>query len=423
MTPPVRRLVQSILNSVDPEPLVRRSLQGETNSEFAGILACGKAAGSMLRGVPRDVRDRAERILVVSTTECPQELLREGVRWLQADHPTPTDRSVRAGEAALEFVTTVPTNGRLLVLLSGGSSALLCLPRSPLHVGDLTAATDGLLRSGATIEELNVVRKHCEVLKGGGLAAAASGAALIVLILSDVIGDGLATIGSGPTSPDETSFADAVQVLHDYGLTDASPRVSEFLSRGVRGEERETHRSCEAFWGRVSNHIIGNNALAVDAACAELADLGYRVLTRRFRVVGSAAERGRELALAALEAARSVRGPAAIVWGGETTVAVGEQAGAGGRCQECALAAAIEIDGRADITIVTLATDGRDGPTDAAGAVVNGETVSTMRRAGVDPSAALARHDSHTALGAVSALIKTGPTESNVNDVMIALVG
>jgi hydroxypyruvate reductase len=344
----------------------------------------------------------------------------EGWECLHADHPLPTPRNLVAAQRVLEWIQRLSPSDALLVLLSGGASAMLCLPRPPLTLADLVAVTDALLRAGAPIEELNAVRKHAEVLKGGGLAAACPAGRIVTLILSDVLGDRLDVIGSGPTAPDPTTFTDALAVLDRRGALDAAPALTALLRRGVAGREPETVKPGDPLWLRVENIVIGNNRLALDAACAEAAARGYVIAERREMVQGDAADAGRTLARAAL--GLRARRPACIAWGGETTVTVGAATGRGGRNQELALAAALALEGQPGVTILSLATDGRDGPTDAAGAIVDGDTARQIRAAGLDPADALRRHDSYTALDAAGALLRTGPTGTNVNDIMLALI-
>lgn len=427
-------MIPEVLGAARPGPLAARAaVEAGVLAGPCGLLAVGKAAAAMAAGV-RDAGLPAGPVLVVGPAGPPGAAAAPGVpgaETLAADHPVPTARSVAAAARARAFVASMDAGETLLVLLSGGASAMLCLPREPLTLADLAAVTDALLRAGAPIGELNAVRKHCEVLKGGGLAAASGAGRVITLILSDVLGDPLDVIGSGPTAPDPTTFADALAVLERRGALDASPAVTALLRRGVAGEEPETVKPGGPRWARVDNRVIGNNRLATDAAAEACARAGFKVVQRRGAVEGEAAEVGRGLARAAAALAAASDAPAvvggAIVWGGETTVTVGGAPGLGGRNQELALAAAVELERAAPrgagVTMLSLATDGRDGPTDAAGAVVDGSTAAAIRAAGIDPADALARHDSHRALDAAGALVRTGPTGTNVNDVMVALWG
>ena len=428
-----------------PGPLVQRAM-GTGRFGTTWIVSIGKASAAMASAAVGELGERARGVVGVGlgggggVPSLARGALRVGDwsgagerlgagEWLVADHPVPSERNVAAATRVLEFVRRVPSEETLLVLLSGGASAMLCLPREPLTLGDVAAVTEALLRAGAPIEELNAVRKHCEVLKGGGMAAARGGCGagrIVTLVLSDVLGDRLDVIGSGPTAPDPTTFAGALAVLERRGVLEASPAMTALLRRGAAGGEPETVKPGDLLWARVENRVIGNNRLAIDAAAAACRAAGYAVVACREGVEGEAAAVGRALAAEARRLATETgeggaRG--AIVWGGETTVTVGDATGLGGRNQELALAAAMELDGVEGITVLSLATDGRDGPTDAAGGVVDGSTAGAMRAAGFGPAEALTRHDSYRALAAAGALVTTGPTGTNVNDVMVALVG
>ncbi len=448
-------IIPEILRAVSPGPLVVRAFQHGLPGA-CHILAVGKASGTMAEAAVGVLGGQVRGGGVVGVDEkCPTLTLRA----LWGDHPVPTGRNVEAAREVLACVEECRADETLLVLLSGGASALLCLPREPLTLKDIADVTGALLHAGAPIEELNTVRKHCEVLKGGGLvrAAAAAGSQQVVcLILSDVLGDRLDVIGSGPTAPDPTTFAEALSVLEKRGALGVSPVVTALLHRGCDGIEPETIKPGDPIWASVENRVIGNNQLVINAACDAFKREGYEIVERREGVEGEAAEVGRTLACKAMLLRANGRSKVAIVWGGETTVTVGEADGKGGRCQELSLAAAILL-GRHDcgagfqpaqdaqgaqagslhhklmtasqgtefprITIASLATDGRDGPTDAAGAVVDETTAATIRDAGIDPHTALKNHDSYHALKAARVLLRTGPTGTNINDLMVALVG
>ncbi len=432
------RIITEVLAAVEPGELVRVGLAGMEIGPCR-VLAVGKAAAAMAEAAVGELGGRVRGVLgvgpgdggVASLARGDPSRLGVGVGWFAADHPIPTARNVAAAERVREFVRGMAAEESLLVLLSGGASAMLCLPREPLTLGDIAAVTEALLRAGAPIEELNAVRKHCEALKGGGLAAARGGwggcgaGRVVTRVLSDVLGDRLDVIGSGPTAPDPTTFADALAVLERRGVLEAAPAVTALLRRGAAGGEPETVKPGDPLWARVENRVIGNNRLAVDAAAAACRAAGYAVVGWREGVEGEAAVVGRDLAAEARRLANENGeggGRRAIVWGGETTVTVGDATGLGGRNQELALAAAVELEGVEGITVLSLATDGRDGPTDAAGGIVDASTAGAIRAAGIEPGEALARHDSHRALAAAGALVTTGPTGTNVNDVMVALV-
>lgn len=425
----VPAIIQAILHAVASGPLVEAALAERVSlSGPCRVLAVGKASVPMAKAAARLLGGQIRAMLVVEPEGSPSAsvagMVQDGTsseRWV-ADHPIPTARNIAAAERVREFVAGVPAEETLLVLLSGGASAMLCLPREPLGLDDIAEVTDAMLRAGAPIESLNAVRKHCEVLKGGGLTAASGAGRLVSLVLSDVLGDRLDVIGSGPTAPDPTNFTDALHELDRWGVSDASPAVAALLAKGAVGEVPETVKPDDPLWSRVENHIIGSNLLAIDAAVEAVSAAGYAIVSRREMVQGEAAEIGRALVRSARELQDSGRTPAAIVWGGETTVTVGDASGIGGRNQELALAASIELDAVDGLTVLSLATDGRDGPTDAAGGVADGTTCARVREAGIDPALALNTHDSHAALDAAGALVRTGPSGTNVNDVMLALI-
>ena len=417
------RVVRAVLEAASPGPMVRRALDAHPlPSGSCRLLAVGKASCTMAEAALEVLGGRVASALVVGVDGGPgvQSPL---IERLVADHPLPTARNTAAAERVRAFAADAAAAESLLVLLSGGASALLCLPRRSLGLQQIASVTDALLRAGAPIEALNTVRKHCEVLKGGGLAAMSGAGSLMALVLSDVLGDRLDVIGSGPTAPDPTTFVDALGVLERWGVDGVSPAVHALLRRGAAGEESETVKPGDPIWARVQNRVIGGNHVAIDAAVEAVRSDGGEIAGRRERVEGEAAAVGRSLAREARSLLIGNGTPSrALVWGGETTVTVGTASGLGGRNQELALAAAIGLDGASGVSVLSLATDGRDGPTDAAGACVDGQTCARIRRAGIDPNEALGRHDSHTALDAAGALRRTGPTGTNINDVMMAIV-
>ncbi len=312
----------------------------------------------------------------------------------------------------------------VLLLLSGCGSALLPAPSAGVTLEDLQVTTDLLLRSGANIVDLNAVRKHLSSLKGGQLARMAAPAPVVALVLSDVVGDPMDVIASGPTAPDPTTFAQAWDVVERYALTDAVPKsVSAHLLAGLRGEVPETPKPGDCLFDRVHNVIVGSNALAAQAAVARAEALGYAALLLTTFIEGEA----REIAKVAVALARSLKEtghpvplPACLVWGGETTVTVSGQ-GKGGRNQELALAAALGLEGIEGVAVMALATDGTDGPTDAAGAVVDGSTAVRARERGWDLRDALQANNAYPLLSDVGDLLRLGPTGTNVNDILVLL--
>jgi hydroxypyruvate reductase len=310
----------------------------------------------------------------------------------------------------------------LVILLSGGASALLPIPAEGLTLLDKQKATSLLLRSGATIAQVNAVRKHLSAIKGGRLAQATR-ADVLTMVLSDVRGDDLGTIGSGPTTPDPTTFRDAVTIIRDHRLWRRMPvRVRIHLVEGMAGWQDETPKARSRIFRRVNCAVLGNNRVAVEAAAKAARALGYDVVLVDEFLTGEAAEVGTWIAKLgeALQRAK-LRRRLVLIAGGETTVTV-KGNGRGGRAQEFALAAALALRGTSRIWCIGMGTDGRDGPTDAAGAVVDGSTVDRGKRKGYDAARYLARNDSFNFFKNVGGHIKTGLTGTNVNDLYLLFV-
>ena len=313
----------------------------------------------------------------------------------------------------------------MLCLISGGGSALWPAPAEGVTLAEKQDVTASLLRGGATIRELNAVRKHLSRLKGGQLARWASPARLVSLIMSDVIGDPLDFIASGPTAPDTTSFADAVRIIEKYGVT-LPHGVQERLERGSRGEIAETPKPGDPVFERARNYIIANNRLVVDTARETARKRGFHTLVLSSVLEGESKEVGRFFAAIAREAGRTgdpVGPPSCVLAAGETTVTVRGD-GVGGRNQEMALAWAMAMeDWDRPTCFASVATDGTDGPTDAAGGIVDPETIGRARKADLDPSDYLARNDSFCFLERTGDLIMTGPTQTNLMDLQVLLAG
>jgi glycerate 2-kinase len=330
-----------------------------------------------------------------------------------------------AAEAVTTVLATTTARDRVLLLLSGGASALLPSPVDGISLADLQTVTEHLLRAGATICEINAVRKHLSRLSGGQLARLAQPASVVALILSDVVGDPLDVIASGPTAPDPTTYATAQAILARYDLVEQiPPSVLMHLEEGTAERIAETPKPGDPVFANVTNVIVGSNRLAALAATVEAKRLGYNTLLLTTFMEGEA----REVARVTAALAKGIRTygdpvqrPACLVWGGETTVTVRGQ-GKGGRNQELALAAALAMEGLPDVSLLALATDGTDGPTDAAGAIVDGHTAEIARESGWDPAATLVDNNAYPLLDAVGALLRTGPTGTNVNDIAVLLV-
>jgi glycerate 2-kinase len=428
------RLLKAGLGAVDPGAALSHAVRRTGSRLWVGdrrydlsahsrlaVIGAGKASARMAAALERAVGSRLSRGLVVVKYGHGAPTRR--IEICEAGHPIPDQAGQRAAARILELIGTLSPDDLLFVLLSGGASSLLAAPASGLTLLDKRKTTDLLLRSGATIHDINCVRKHLSSIKGGRLAAATK-ARIASLILSDVQGDDLGTIGSGPTAPDPSTFADACAVLQRYGIWDAAPhRVRAYLLGGRRGLHDDTPKPGSPLFRRVQNHIIGNNTKAVEAVAVAARLAGFRPLILTTSLSGEAKDvarvfgsMGRELAASN----RPVERPACVIAGGEVTVTVRGQ-GKGGRAQEFALAAALEIAGVPNVWIAAAGTDGTDGPTDAAGAVVDGGTVAHAARLGLDPRDALRRSDSYAFFRKAGGLIVTGPTGTNVNDLYLLL--
>jgi hydroxypyruvate reductase/glycerate 2-kinase len=431
-----RIIWQAAVAAVDPFALVRDTLTNppaELREALAGngrilVVGGGKAGTSMAAGLEAALADRPER--VTGVVNVPAESVRplQAIR-LHAARPAGTNQPTPEGLAGvceiLALVRSAGPDDVCLCLLSGGGSALLPAPPEGLTLADKQQVTLLLHRCGATIDEMNCVRKHLSAVKGGRLAQAFHGRILVSLILSDVIGDPLDVIASGPTAADPTTFADALDVLDRYGLScQVSLVVVDHLRRGMTGEIAETLKSLPA---NVHNLVLGNNARALAVAEEKAAELGYRVLNLGAFIEGET----RQVADVFAGIVRSIRTdgkplspPACVLSGGETTVTLGPDDGKGGRNQEFVLATAVRLGATAMRNVVVLSggTDGEDGPTDAAGAIVDGGTLNRAADKGLSPIGYLDRHDTYPFFEATGDLLKTGLTQTNVMDVRVILI-
>jgi glycerate 2-kinase len=341
----------------------------------------------------------------------------------EAGHPVPDLAGQQAAGQILTLLNQLTADDLVFVLLSGGASSLLPAPAPGVTLADKQQATALLLLSGATIHEINAVRKHLSAMKGGRMAAATR-ARMITLILSDVLGDDLGTIGSGPTAPDGTTYADAIQTLRRYGIwKKVSPKVRAHLLKGHRGAYPESPKPGAWMFRRVQNHIIGNNQAAVVSVSKVAKRAGLHPLILTTSLQGEAREAAKWFGAIAREIIatdRPIRRPACLIAGGELTVTVRGK-GRGGRAQEFALAAARELAGLPNVWIAGFGTDGTDGPTDAAGAIVDGHTLARAAQLDVDLMDALDRNDAYHFFKTVGGLIHTGPTGTNVNDLYLLI--
>ncbi len=416
---------RAALASVDPEICLLRALDEiELPSGKVWVVGMGKASARMAVACEQFFAGRLAGGLVITADGC--AVPTERVTVVEAGHPVPDERGMAAAAEIAELAERVGERDVLLVLISGGGSALAPLPAAGLNLVDIRRTADLLLRSGATIQEMNTVRKHLEELKGGGLARRAAAGQVISLILSDVVGDQVESIASGPTAADPSTFQEAWEVLGRYGLTEHVPQpVREHLQEGLAGRVAETVKLGDEALCRVRNVIVGSAATAAAAAAGAAEDLGYRALILASAVQGEAREVGRVCAAVAQELVRwgrPVPPPAMLVLAGETTVTV-RGGGKGGRNQELALSASLGMEGLDAALVCALGTDGRDGPTDTAGAMVDGRSAERMRAGGVDPRGALTENDAYPALKASGDLLFTGPTGTNVADLYLIVSG
>ena len=395
----------------------RISIRSEALPEVGGrkvVAALGKAGPALADAWLDLLPGWADELLVLAPHGVPvSDRVAQTGEVLRGAHPTPDEQGEASCRRLLERAADLGENDLLVVLLSGGASALLAAPRPGLSLEDIRTTTTLLLKAGATIHRLNAVRRQLLAAGGGGLGRAAAPARVVTLVLSDVLGDPLPDIASGPTVPSPTTAADACRVLAGLGLLDTVPAaVVDFL-------RHTADLPAAAGWVERSRvHVLANNRTAVDAAAADLAGRGYQTTVEAASLEGEARAQGERLARLA-EAAGSPR-PAALVAGGETTVTV-RGSGRGGRNHELALAAALELSGRPPVVILAAGTDGIDGSTDAAGALVDANTPMRARLAGVDLAASLANNDSGPALAAAGDAIRTGPTGTNVCDLVLVL--
>ncbi|MCK6492938.1 MAG: glycerate kinase [Nitrospira sp.] len=428
-------LLQASLRAVDPYEAVRRQVRWRPGSLTIGdrhyrigadrrvvVVGAGKASARMAQALEGRVGRRIEAGLVV--VKDGHGAPTERIRIVEAGHPVPDARGQEAARQVLELVRTLNRDDLLIVLLSGGASSLLPAPAAGLTLEDKQQTTKLLLRSGATIQEMNAVRKHLSLVKGGQLAAATR-ARVTSIILSDVIGNDLSTIGSGPTAPDATTFLEAWRILERYGVATQVPAaVRKRLQSGMERTITETPKPGAALFRRVHNCLIGNNEAAVEAARKAARAQRLHSLVLSTTVTGEAREVAKVFGAIAREIVvrgRPVPSPCCVIAGGETTVTM-RGVGKGGRAQEFALAAALEIAGLPNVWVVGFATDGTDGPTPGAGAIVSGDTVSRAHRKGEDPIRALLNNDAYPFFETLDGHIITGPTGTNVNDLYLLLV-
>jgi hydroxypyruvate reductase len=403
---------------VEPSALTRGWLnrhQLATGVEKVLVVGAGKAAAGMAAGCERALDARRIGGMVIVPEGCEVPLSSVGVRV--AGHPLPDERGAVA-TAELCRLLAASECGPVLCLISGGASSLMIEPLPPLTMVEKMAVNRLLLACGADIGEVNTVRKHLSAVKGGGLLRRTRARPIMTLVLSDVVGDDPSVIGSGPTTADPSTFADALAIVGKYRIADRiAPAARDLLNRGARGDLAETVKPSDQETAGAESIIIGSNRLALTAAAEEARHLGYEPMVDATPLVGETRQRARQW-LADVRPGVEGRRRCAIA-GGETTVTV-RGAGRGGRNQEFALALAGPLAGSA-VAVLSAGTDGIDGPTDAAGAFVDGETLARARAKGLDPAAALEQNDSYRFFDRLGDLLRCGPTGTNVMDIKLAV--
>jgi glycerate 2-kinase len=437
MSRSIDAIIRAALAAVDPITAVRNVLQRSGNLlHVAGhnydlatierifVIGAGKAGAPMAQAMETVLGERINGGCVV--VKYGHDAPTHHIEIIQAAHPLPDEAGLAAGATIMALAQQATAADLVICLLSGGGSALLEALADDISLADLRTTTDLLLACGATIGEINTLRKRLSLVKGGQLARAVAPAALLTLVLSDVVGSPLDVIASGPTVPDHSTWADAWAVVNRHALAQRLPAsVAARLDAGRTGALAETPKVGDPLFERTQTVVVGDNAVAAMAAQTAAQQHGFQSLLFSTYIEGEA----REVAKVAVALGREVHvhgrpiaPPACVILGGETTVTLGDALGKGGRNQELALAGALALAGSTGITLVSLATDGSDGPTDAAGGIVDGSTVARGAQLGLDAHDALRRHDAYPYLESTGALLRTGPTRTNVNDLIFVFV-
>jgi hydroxypyruvate reductase/glycerate 2-kinase len=430
----VGKIFKDALEKVDPSILVKGYAEQIhsyiTAKEVSRIVVVGfgKAAYQMAKAFEEELSADLviEGVIVTKYGHAEKSESLNNIKVYEAAHPIPDENGVRASEEIVGLLKNADEKTLVLCLVSGGGSALFVCPYKGITLAEKQAVTDLLMKAGADITELNAVRKHISMVKGGRLAEIASPAEIVTFMISDVVGDKLDVIASGPTVPDTSKFRDAINAINKYGLAEKVPAsVMKVLSKGDEGLIPETPKKKAAVFKKVNNIIIGSNRKALDAAASSARSMGYETKILSSKVIGDAHDAARWLAEMALESKarkdRLKKEPMCLICGGETTVTV-KGKGKGGRNTEFALVFAMEVEGVEGITMLSAGTDGTDGPTDAAGAVVNGGTIGIAKGLGLDPGKYLEENDSYNFFKKMGSLIITGPTGTNVMDIQIVVI-
>ena len=427
------QIINNALKAVDPaaavhnyfnaHPDIETQIQNTPGRVF--VVGAGKAGSPMALATSERFGNKIAGGLVIVKYDHLGKEVPSGITLKEAGHPVPDEAGLNAAQEIAALLNQAGADDTILCLISGGGSALLTLPVEGLTLADLQDTTSSLLAAGSIINEINTIRKHLSAIKGGGLANMATPARVFTLILSDVVGDPLEVIASGPTVPDPTTFADSWAIVKQYQLESKLPQpVIARLMAGLNGRIPDTPKPNNPLFLQVHNAIIGSNRIAAQAAVDTAQAAGYNAQLLSTFVEGEAREVARVVAGLAKGLARDegrLSRPACMILGGETTVTI-KGKGKGGRNQEIALAAGLALAGWSNVLVVCLGTDGTDGPTDAAGGFADGTTVSRATELGLNPLEYLHNNDAYNILAALDDLIITGPTNTNVNDLTLILV-
>lgn len=430
----IKKILNFTLKAIDPDKIIESSIRLQKElffikeysfnlSSFQNIylIGIGKASQPMATSIMQLLGYLIHSGVVITKAEdkFQTENLSTKIKTIQSSHPIPDERSIFAAEEIIRFSKRLTANDLVICLISGGGSALVTKPAEGVSLNTMQKITSQLLRCGASIIEINTVRKHLDVIKGGGLLSFLYPAQVVTLILSDVMGDDLSMIASGPTVADPTTYQDAMDILIKYSITQSIDEsiLDHFIS-GIKGIIPETLKESDPRLTQVNNIIVGNNLTAIVAAKEIAEKIGYHCEIITSPLVGNTYDVGNriaEIARAKKCKTNEINLPLCVIGGGESTVNI-KGRGLGGRNQEVALYSAVQIDGIEDVCVATLATDGEDGPTDAAGAIITGKTIKSAKTLGVDATRYLSNNDSYNFFVRVGGLIKTGSTGTNVND-------
>jgi glycerate-2-kinase len=431
----VLELVDAAISAVDPRNLIRNNVRHKDDtltvrdltidlSRYDRIIVAGagKASGAMAEALEEQFGESIETGIVNVPKGTASSFKTSRIKLQEAGHPIPDEGGLEGAKGIVALLKGLDDRTLIFFLLSGGGSALFPLPQEGITLAEKKTTTDLLLKCGATIEEVNAVRKHISAVKGGRLAAAAYPASLVTLILSDIVGDPVASIASGPTVPDPTTYQDAIEILNRYGVWESIPStVRNCLEEGLKGLRPESPKPGDPRLQKIHNIVLGNNRVALNAARKKADSIGLKPLFLGTFIEGEARHVGTVLAGLARETQFSgshLSKYGAVLAGGETTVTVMGK-GKGGRNQELALSASLRIRGIDGVALVSVGTDGVDGLSDYAGAIVDGYTLSRAAKKGLNPLTSLASNDSSSFFSALGDAILTGPTGTNVNDIMI----